>query len=102
MADPTVNPDVKSASPVVQAQVTCAYEGTSYSTSMTGTWPSYFEASNFPIGSGTYVTNDDVVGGTRNIVLGQTVVDNLFGTVSPIGKQVSCQGIPFNITGVLQ
>ena len=101
LVDDALAPDVLSASPVVTAQASCTYEGTSYDTSVTGTWPSYFEASNSVIASGTYFVNDDVVNSRRTVVLGQTVVDELFGTVDPVGKEIVCAGTPFTVTGVL-
>ncbi|MEI6361126.1 MAG: ABC transporter permease [Actinomycetes bacterium] len=97
-----VAPDVKSASPVVSAQSTCSYEGTTHDTAITGTWPSYFEASNSKVSSGSYFVNDDVLNARRNIVIGQTVVDELFGTVDPIGKQIVCDDTPFTVVGVLE
>ena len=102
LVDDALAPDVLSASPVVSAQATCTYEGTSYDTSITGTWPSYFEASNSAIASGTYFVNDDVVNSRRTVVLGQTVVDELFGTVDPLGAEIVCGGTPFTVTGVLE
>ncbi len=102
LADDVLAPDVLSASPVVTSSATCTYEGTSYVTSVTGTWPSYFEASNYPIASGTYFVNDDVVNSRRVTVLGQTVVDEMFGTVDPIDKEIVCGGTPFTVVGVLE
>ncbi len=101
LSDDVLAPDVKSASPVVSAQAACTYEGTSYSTSITGTWPSYFEASNLTLDSGTYFTNEDVTGSKRTVVVGQTVVDELFGTVDPVGKEIVCSGTPFTVVGTL-
>ena len=101
LADDVLAPDVKSASPVVQAQAACTYEGTSYSTSITGTWPSYFEAANLKLDSGTYFTNDDVTSSRRTVVLGKTVVDELFGTVDPVGQEIVCEGTPYTVVGTL-
>lgn len=94
-------PNVKSVAPVKQTQVTCTFEGGTHSTSMTGTWPSYFETSNSPIGTGSYFTVDDVENGRRNIVVGKTVVEELLGTTDPIGTTINCGGVPFTIVGVL-
>jgi putative ABC transport system permease protein len=102
LVDEVVAPDVKTASPVVSAQATCLYEGTSHTTSITGTWPSYFEASNSKIAQGTYFVNDDVVNARRTIVIGKTVATNLFGEVDPLGNQIVCDGTPFAVVGVLE
>jgi putative ABC transport system permease protein len=102
LTDQTQAPDVKSASPVVTTSAACTYAGTSHTTSITGTWPSYFEASNSPVSSGDYFSNQDVTDGRRTIVLGQTVVDDLFGTVDPVGLTITCGGVPFDVVGVLK
>lgn len=102
LVDPVLAPDVRSATPVVSAAVTCTFEGSSYDTSLTGTWPSYFDASNSPIGTGTPITNDDVVNSRRSIVLGQTVIGELFGDADPLDRTVTCGGVPFTVVGTIE
>jgi putative ABC transport system permease protein len=103
LTDAVNAPDVKSASPVKQARsVNCTLAGTSHSTTVTGTWPSYFEASNSRVVQGDYFTNDDVTNGARVIVIGQSVVDQVYGTVDPIGTTLTCGGTPFTVVGVLE
>jgi putative ABC transport system permease protein len=95
-------PHVKSVSPEVATQATATYEGASHDVGqLVGTYPSYFEASNSPVSEGTYFTNDDVLGARKVVVLGQSVVESLFGDVDPIGKRVSIEGILFQVVGVL-
>ena len=101
LVDEVNAPDVKAVAPVKQTSVTCTFEGATHDTSMTGTWPSYFEVSNSPIGTGSYFTVDDVENGRRNIVVGQTVVEELLGTTEPLGATINCGGVPFTIVGVL-
>jgi putative ABC transport system permease protein len=102
LMDEALAPDVLSASPVVNAQVGCTFEGGTYDTSITGTWPSYFEASNSPVAEGTYFVNDDVTSSRRTVVVGQTVVDELLGSSEPIGAVIECGGTPFTVVGVLE
>ena len=52
--------------------------------------------------SGTFFTDADVEAGAPVCVLGQTVVDNLFGTDDPVGKSVRVQSMPCKVVGVLQ
>ena len=35
------------------------------------------------------------------VVIGQTVAEDLFGTVDPVGKQITVGGVPFTVVGVL-
>ncbi len=99
--DPAAAPDIRSASPVVTATVDCAVGASTHSTSVSGTWPTYFEASNSPISSGGYFTNADVESGAKVAVVGRTVVENLFGDGDPVGQQVTCDGVRFTVVGVL-
>lgn len=102
LADQDSAPHVKSVSPEVTAQATATYEGASHDLGqLVGTYPSYFEASNSPVSEGTYLTNDDVLNARKVVVLGQSVVDSLFGDVDPIGKRISIDGILFQVVGVL-
>ncbi|MGW4799582.1 ABC transporter permease [Nonomuraea sp. NPDC004297] len=105
LTDRTLAPSVKSVSPVVNASSssTASYGAASHSIAQfVGTYPSYFEAVNKPVAKGTYFFNDDVLAARKVVVLGQTVVEELFGTVDPIGKQVSVSGVPFTVVGVLK
>jgi putative ABC transport system permease protein len=102
LADEDSAPHVQSVSPEVTTQATATYEGASHEVGqLVGTYPSYFEASNSPVSDGAYFTNDDVLNARKVVVLGQSVVEDLFGDVDPIGKRVSIDGILFQVVGVL-
>lgn len=102
LVDPILAPDVASATPVVSAATTCVFGGSSYDTTVTGTWPSYFETSNSTIASGTPLTADDIINSRRSIVLGQTVIDELFGAADPLDETVTCGGVPFTVVGTIE
>jgi putative ABC transport system permease protein len=103
LQDPELAPDVKSVSPVVTASSeTTTYEAATHSISQfVGTYPTYFAASNTQLVSGASFTQDDVTQGRRVVVIGQTVAQDLFDTVNPIGKQVTVGGTLFTVVGVL-
>ena len=103
LVDPQLAPDVASVSPVVTASSsTMTYEGTEHSvSSFVGTTPSWFAASNTPVGTGSAFTADDEAQGRRVVVIGQTVAEELFPGVDPIDKQVTVGGALFTIVGVL-
>jgi len=103
LANPSDAPSVKSVSPVANANVACTYKGSSSTPqNFVGTWPTYFEASNDVVHTGSYFTNEDVVQGKHVIILGQTVVDDLYGTVDPVNTKITCGGQPYTVIGVLQ
>jgi putative ABC transport system permease protein len=102
LADPVLAPDVKSVSPVVSTAATVAYASTSHDVgSFLGTTPGYFAASNTPVRSGAAFSADDNAQGRRVVVIGQTVADDLFPGVDPVGEQVTVGGSLFTVSGVL-
>ena len=103
LVDPVLAPDVRSVSPVVNASSsTLTYEGSDHSVGeFVGTTPSWFAASNSPVGTGAAFTADDEARGRRVVVIGQTVAGDLFPGTDPIGQQVTVGGALFTVVGVL-
>ena len=84
LQDPTAAPDVKSVTPVASGSVTATFGAASYSPSQfLGTTPSYAEARKSPVEAGTFITSEDESTHARVVVLGTTVVSNLFGSAEP-------------------
>ena len=53
--------------------------------------------------SGRFFTQRDDDTANRVVVLGQTIVDNLFGSgEDPIGAMIRIKGVPFRVVGVLE
>jgi putative ABC transport system permease protein len=101
--DKTLAPDVQSVSPVATASSsTLTYGGAEHSvSSFVGTTPSWFGASNSPVGTGSAFTADDEAQGRRVVVIGQTVAEDLFPGADPVNKQVTVGGALFTVVGVL-
>src|SRR4029077_13754543 len=79
-------PDVESASPVVNASLTLVHGGVSYSPSQfVGTTPPYAKARDYQVAAGSFFTSADVKNHDRVVVIGPTVVSNLFSGQDPIG-----------------
>jgi putative ABC transport system permease protein len=92
---------VRAAAPTLRASMAVIGEEQNWTTSITGTSPEYFEIRNWPIALGNAITPADVDGGTKVIVLGQTVVDKLYGPSSnPVGQTVRVGSTPFQVVGV--
>ncbi len=96
-------PDVQSASPVVDArEVTLVDGATSYEpSSFVGTTPSYITAHNYKLQQGSPFTSADVARHRRVVVIGQTVVQELFAGASPVGQNIKVNGSNFEVLGVL-
>ena len=99
--DQVLAPDISAAAPTKRARVSCTAGTLSHSTAMVGSWPAYFEISNSEVSEGGYFTNSDELDGRRVAVIGKTVADNLFDEADPIGKEMTCNGVPFTVLGVL-
>jgi putative ABC transport system permease protein len=96
-------PDVKTASPVVNASgEKLVYGSTSYeASSFVGTTPSYLEAHSYTLASGSAFTAEAVSKHQRVVVIGQTVEQELFAGASPVGQTIKVNGSNFQVVGVL-
>ena len=103
LQDQNAAPDIQSVTPVVSASsVTTAYGSATYSPGQfVGTTPTYEEARKSPVEAGTFVTSQDERNHARVVVLGTTVVSNLFGAADPLGQTIKINGIGFTVEGVL-
>ncbi|MEA2625256.1 MAG: putative transport system permease protein [Candidatus Binatota bacterium] len=74
-----------------------------WSTVVQGTTPSYLAVRDWELSSGDFFTERDDVAANRVAVLGQTVVDHLFGAgEDPIGASIRVKNVPFTVIGVLE
>ncbi len=103
LQSPSLAPDVKSASPVVNASaVTLVSGSSSYEpSSFVGTTPSYLDAHSYKIAEGASFTPADVSAHKRVVVIGQTVVQELFSGENAVGQTIKVNGSNFEVIGVL-
>ena len=72
-----------------------------WSTGVMGTTPSYLVVRDWDLAAGRPFTTQDVKSATKVCLLGQTVVDNLFGDQNPVGQNIRIKNVPFQVFGVL-
>lgn len=95
-------PGVAAVSPVVTVRSQVVSGGNNWQTSVSGVAPTYTYVRTWPMASGTFFTQSDVLSANKVAVLGQTVVQNLFPDgSSPLGKTVMIKGVPFTVVGTL-
>jgi putative ABC transport system permease protein len=95
-------PTVRYAAPILRSNAQIMSEDQNWATQVQGTSPDYFAIRSWPVSSGAPITDSDVEAGAKVVVLGQTVVDKLFGPNSdPVGQSVRIKNIPFQVIGVL-
>jgi len=95
-------PAVRAVAPLLTTKLSLIADDTNWNTQVGGTTPDYFEIRNWRVQSGAMMTDSDVEGATKTVLLGRTVADHLFGAgVDPVGRSIRMQAIPFYVTGVL-
>jgi putative ABC transport system permease protein len=94
---------VKYAAPQLTARGQVLGEDQNWSTQIVGTTPTFFDIRSWPMAYGSRFSDADVEGGTKVVVLGQTVVDNIFGVgvgAEAVGQVVRLNNVPFTVVGV--
>ncbi|MBL8265621.1 MAG: MacB family efflux pump subunit [Steroidobacter sp.] len=94
--------NVLAVSPERKTRATLRMGSVDYQSNITGVWPAYQTTQNWPMESGTFVTEDDVRSYATVIVLGKTVAKNLFpDDENPVGQFILVSNTPFEVIGVL-
>ncbi len=94
-------PSVSDVAPVLGGVAQVIYGHQNWSTGVSGTTPAMLTGRDWTLAAGRPFTDQDVRSGTKVCLLGQTVVDNLFGDMNPIGEVIRIKNIPFTVIGVL-
>ncbi len=92
---------VKGVSGEVDGRAQVVYNSLNWSTSYRGVGPDFFDIRRWPVASGAAFTQKDVDGLANVCILGQTVVDRIFGNQPPLGQTIRVGNLPFIVTGVL-
>jgi putative ABC transport system permease protein len=93
---------VREAAPVLRAGSQVMSEDANWNTSIQGTTPEFLRVRSWPVAQGAAFTQTDVDGGMKVALLGQTVVDKLYGpNANPVGQVIRVKNIPFVVVGVL-
>lgn len=95
-------PDVRMAAPVQTKKMQVKWENLSTNTTITGTTSDYQAIRNVYVEQGNFFTEEENEASLRYAVLGQTVVNNLFGGRNPVGETVRIGRIPFSVIGVME
>lgn len=94
--------DVEATSYVMPAAVQAVYGSSNYGVSVRGTNPEFMIVNNWEIEDGVMFNQKDVRAAKPYAVIGQTVVNELFGLQNPIGKTIRLKGKPFMVIGTLK
>jgi putative ABC transport system permease protein len=95
-------PSVAIVVPTVRGGAQVVYGNNNWATSIQGVTPGYMTIRDYTMMYGQFFTDQDVDAAAKTAVLGQTVVQNLFGDgVDPTGQVVIIKNVPFTVAGVL-
>lgn len=94
-------PAVLYVAPVLSGVAQIVYGNQNWSTGVSGTTPEMLEVRDWPVAQGRPFTADDVRSATKVCLIGQTIVDNLFGGINPVGQIIRIKKVPFTVIGVL-
>lgn len=95
-------PSLTAVSPEVRSSGQVVYGSENWPTSFYGVDVGYLDIKKMKISQGRMFTAQEVKTAAKVIVVGQTVVENLFGKgVDPLGKSIRFRNIPLKIIGVL-
>jgi putative ABC transport system permease protein len=92
---------VRHAAAVLRANAQIISEDQNWTTSINGTTPDYLNIRNWKVARGAAFTQSDIDAGSKVVVLGQTVVEKLYGpSADPVGQTVRIKNFPFQVVGV--
>ncbi|MCF8714424.1 ABC transporter permease [Joostella atrarenae] len=92
---------VTDVSPQVSGNGQVIYGANNWPTSIYGVSPEYIDIKKTTIEEGSMFTDDDVKSFAKVVVIGQTIVENIFLDEDPIGKMIRYNNTPFKVIGVL-
>jgi ABC-type antimicrobial peptide transport system permease subunit len=97
-------PAVGGVAPVVRARTQVVYGNRNWVPMfIQGTTPSYLQVRDWTdLAAGEMFGERDVRNASKVCVIGQTIVRELFGRRSPIGKELRIQNVAFKVIGVLE
>ncbi len=93
---------IQEIAPVNNGDVSVKYGNKKYDTSLEGTNSEYEQVRNLHVQEGRFLIPTDISFRQKVVLLGTTVVTELFGQSSPYGETVKINGEDFKVVGVLE
>jgi putative ABC transport system permease protein len=102
LEDKTLAPSISVVSPTLSKSVNASYGNNSVTVQCTGIMPNITEIKTYTLEGGKFITDQDITTRQSVVVLGyQTAVD-LFGSESPVGKNIRVDGDKFQVVGTTE
>jgi putative ABC transport system permease protein len=94
-------PSVSMVTPAVNTRAQLIFGNQNWNTQIQGVNEQYPEIRKWTVQDGTFFTDADVRTAARVLVIGQTIADNLFPGMDPIGQTLRVRDMPFRVVGVM-
>ena len=94
-------PAVQAAAPSQRGTAQVVYGNLNWPTIVQGVTPAFFEAREWPLLDGRLISDEDVDGAAKVVLVGQTAAANLFAGSDPIGQIIRVKHVPFTVIGLL-
>lgn len=94
-------PEVEYVAASLRGNAQVVFAENNAATSWYGVQPDYFALENWTVALGAAFDVRDYGGGSKPVILGETVRRALFGDEDPIGQSVRIGRVPFTVVGVL-
>jgi len=94
-------PAISDVSPEVRSSGQAVLGNQNWPTSIYGVNNKYFNIKKYTLGRGRTFTETEIQTYAKVCLVGQTVVENLFGKADPIGQSIRFKNIPLLIIGIL-
>lgn len=95
---------VKLAAPQYNASATATHGGKTTTLNVNGVTEDYAAVRNYQVSSGRFISDQDNANLASVVILGQTVVEDLFGStlVNPVGQTIRINRQNYEVVGVLK
>jgi len=94
--------EIDLVSPVSEDNMVIRYGDVEKTRSVMGVTPAYSPISFFHVEHGRFITDQDLAGAARVVVLGTTRAQEFFGSDNPIGKTMTINGAGYLVVGVME
>jgi len=88
--------------PSYQSNYAVKFGDESFNVSVTGVTAEYKDVRSYDVADGRFISDGDNKSQSRVAVLGSQTAEDLFGNLSPIGKEISINGLKFEVVGALE
>jgi len=99
LKDKSLAPHIVTAIPVTNAAGNMTWQNQNWFAQTTGSSEDFAQVRNYTINTGAMFTADDVRNDAKVVVVGQTVIDNLFNGQDPVGQSIKINRQNFRVVG---